>query len=159
MQCHHRHSTGYYTMLSKIENSHIPLWDKSTPFMDTICVPVEGGIQLLKWLKCKWVWPGNTTMAPWARGKNNNSHMTPSRQLRQLKKSNQLFLPRWDDCKTRKDTKYCLEKTWTHTTPPFSPNYGSNNKQWINYSRTTALERTVVEAIGGGGGGGSLIWF
>ena len=32
--------------------------------------------------------------------------MTPT--VTQLMESNQLSLPRRDDCKTRKDTKYCL---------------------------------------------------
>ena len=41
---------------------------------------------------------------------NTNSHKTSGRQL---KNSNQLSLPRRDDCKTRKDTKYCINKTRT----------------------------------------------
>ena len=36
-------------------------------------------------------------------------------------------------------------------------NNGRNNKQWINNSRITAIERTAVVDTGGGGGGGGFI--
>ena len=51
-----------------------------------------------------------------------NNHETPGRQTKQ---SNQLSLPRQDDCKTRRDIKKCTTK---HRTITESHN-GSNNKQ------------------------------
>ena len=45
-----------------------------------------------------------------------------------------------NDCKPRKDTKYCKTRTYhkSHTDE-------SNNIQWISNCRTTALERTAAE--------------
>ena len=54
---------------------------------------------------------------------NSYSRMTSDRQL---KLSDQLSRPQWDDCKTRKDTKYCI-KTKQNKTPPQTNR--SNNKQ------------------------------
>ena len=39
---------------------------------------------------------------------------------------------------------YCITKQGPNTNPHIS-----NNKQWINKNRTTALERKAAEAIGG----------
>ena len=47
---------------------------------------------------------------------------------------------------------YTKERTTKHRTITESHN-GSNNQQWINHNRTTALERTSAKATGGGGGG------
>ena len=64
-----------------------------------------------------------------------NNHETPGRQTKQ---SNQLSLPKQDDCKTRRDIE---KRTTKHRTITESHN-GSNNKQQVNNNRTTALERT-----------------
>ena len=48
----------------------------------------------------------------------------------------QLSLPRQYDCKTRKDTKYCITKQGLNTTPH-------------KLNSTAALEQTADEAIGG----------
>ena len=66
-----------------------------------------------------------------------NHHETPGRQIKQ---SNQLYLPHQDDCNTRTDTK---QRTTKHRTITDSHN-GSNNKQKIIHNRTTALERTSL---------------
>ena len=66
-----------------------------------------------------------------------NHHETPGRQFKQ---SNQLSLPHQDDCNTRTDTE---QRTSKHRTITDSHN-GSNNKQKVNYNRTTALERTAA---------------
>ena len=50
------------------------------------------------------------------------------------------FPPDGDDRKIRTDTK---QRTTKHRTTTYS-NIGSNNKQQVNYNRTTALERTAV---------------
>ena len=62
---------------------------------------------------------------PWHREEEPHNHHET--QERQTKQSNQLSLPHQDDCKTRMDS---------HS--------GSNNKQKVNNSRTTALERTAT---------------
>ena len=64
-----------------------------------------------------------------------NHHETPGKQIKQ---SNQLFLPHLDDCITRMDIK---QRTTKHRTTANS-HHGSNNKQNVNNNRTTALERT-----------------
>ena len=76
--------------------------------------------------------------------KNDNSDMTFRTQQKY-----QLFFPQRDDCKTRKDIKYCKNKTMTLSKTP--TNNGSDNKKEINSSRAMALEQTTVEATGGGG--------
>ena len=50
-----------------------------------------------------------------------HSRKTPGRQLKQ---SNQPFLPHQDGYKTRKNTKYCLTKKGTNT----EPHTGRNNE-------------------------------
>ena len=60
--------------------------------------------------------------------------------VRQIKQSNQLFLPNQDDCKTRRDIN---KRTTKHRTITESHNW-SNNKQQVNNNRTTALERTAA---------------
>ena len=72
-----------------------------------------------------------------------NNHETPGIQTKQ---SNQLSLPHQDDCKNRMVIKL---RTTKHTTITDSDN-GSNNKQQVNNNRTTDLEWTGAEAIGGG---------
>ena len=42
------------------------------------------------------------------------------------------------------NTKYCITKRGPNKTPT---NNGSNNKQWINNNRFTALEWTAAKAI------------
>ena len=66
-----------------------------------------------------------------------NHHETPGRQIKQ---SNQFYIPLQDDCNSRRDIKYCTTK---HITITDSHN-GSNNKQKVNNNRTTALERTAA---------------
>ena len=59
-----------------------------------------------------------------------NHHETPRRKNKQ---SNQLYLPRQDDYKTRMDIK---QRRTKHRTITDSKN-GSNNKQKVNNNRTT----------------------
>ena len=67
-----------------------------------------------------------------------NHHKTTGRQIKQ---SNQLYLPHQDDCNTRMDTK---QQTTKHRTITDFHN-GSNNKQRVNNNRNTALERTAAQ--------------
>ena len=60
---------------------------------------------------------------------------------RQIKQSNQLFLPHQDDCNNRIDIKSNVQQK--NRTVTDSQN-GSNNKQNVNNNRTTALERTTA---------------
>ena len=60
-----------------------------------------------------------------------NHHVTPGRQIKQ---SNQLFLPHQDDCNTRMDVNYRTTKHKTIT----DSHKGSNNKQNVNNNRSTA---------------------
>ena len=70
---------------------------------------------------------------------------------RQLKENNQLYLPHQDDCKTRWTQSNELQNR-EQTQNPI--NNGSNNKQYINNNRTTALERTAVT-----GGLNAFYWY
>ena len=75
-------------------------------------------------------------------------HMAPrgraTQQSRDTRKTNQAKQPapspHRDDRKTRTDTK---QRTTKHRTTAYSHN-GSNNKQQVNYNRTTALELTAA---------------
>ena len=82
---------------------------------------------------------------PWHREE--EPHNNPDTPGRQTKQSNQLSLPQRDDCKTRIDTY----RTTKHGAVTESHN-GSKIQQRINNNRTTALERTAVNATGGGEG-------
>ena len=75
---------------------------------------------------------------PWHREEEPlNHHKTPGKRIKQ---SNQLSLPHQDDCNTQMDIKL---RTTKHRTITDSHN-GSYNKQKVNNSRTTALERTAA---------------
>ena len=59
---------------------------------------------------------------------------------RQLKQSNQLSLPRQDNCKTRKDTKYCITEQTTQ-----NPYKQCEAKTAINpKQRNHAIDRTAA---------------
>ena len=91
----------------------------------------------------KWVWSGNTTITnPHRKEEPLNHHDTPGRQIKQ---SNQLSLPKQDDCDTRMDIQL---RTTKHRIITGSHN-GNNNKQKVNNNRTIALERTAAYATGG----------
>ena len=80
--------------------------------------------------KSKRVWSGNTTITncrpthgtmrtnPWHREEELQDIYSNKTSKRQLKHSNQLSLPRQDDCKTRNDIKYCIPKQRPTQNPP-----------------------------------------
>ena len=83
-----------------------------------------------------------------------NHHETPERQIKQ---SNQLFLPHQDDCNTRTDTK---QHTTKHRKITDSHN-GSNNKQKSQQQQNHRLRTDSSLSHGGGGGGGlnAFYWY
>ena len=75
---------------------------------------------------------------PWYREEEPLNHLETSG--RQIKQSNQLFLPHQDDCNTRMDIKYVQQNIEQLQTPTM----GVTINKKVNNNRTTALERTAA---------------
>ena len=85
----------------------------------------------------KWEWQGNATIIQrhWEEETQNiNSHITARRQL--TKSNRPLSLSQRDDCKSRKDTKYCKTEKGTNTKPTQTMGATINEQQKNHHLRT-----------------------